>query len=164
MAVIRQPAEKLFDEVRLLWNLLVQTGERLHANERITIAMRAVLEFLVLRGPTTVPQIARGRYVTRQHIQELVNALVERGLVEMADNPAHRRSRLARLTPLGEETIERIRRREHRVYRKLDIGVRHMDLERAERTLRCLRDVLAELDAGLGAEVAKHRSSEFENA
>lgn len=142
----------------------MQTGERLHANERITIAMRAVLEFLVLRGPTTVPQIARGRYVTRQHIQELVNALVERGLVDMSDNPAHRRSRLARLTPLGEETIERIRRREHRVYRKLDPGVRHIDIERAERTLRSVRNVLAELDTRIGAEGTKHRSSEFENA
>jgi DNA-binding MarR family transcriptional regulator len=161
---MNQPAEKLFDEVRLLWNLLVQTGERLHANEQITIAMRAVLEFLVLRGPATVPQIARGRYVTRQHIQELVNALVERGLVEMADNPAHRRSRLTRLTPLGEETIERMRRREQRVYGKLDQGVRPPDLERAERTLRGVRKVLAELDARLGDEVAKHRSSEFENA
>jgi DNA-binding MarR family transcriptional regulator len=143
---------------------LVQTGERLHANERITIAMRAVLEFLVLRGPATVPQIARGRYVTRQHIQELVNALLERRLVEMADNPAHRRSRLTRLTPLGEETIERIRRREQRIYRKLDLGVRPIDLERAERTLRRVRNVLAELDARLVAEAQKHRSIEFENA
>ena len=161
---MNQPAEQLFDEVRLLWNLLVQTGERLHADEQITIAMRAVLEFLVLRGPATVPQIARGRYVTRQHIQELVNALVERGLVEMADNPAHRRSRLTRLTPLGEETIERIRRREQRVYRKLNLGVKHIDLERAERTLRSVRNVLAELDARLGGEAAKHRWSELENA
>ena len=161
---MNQPAEQLFDEVRLLWNLLVQTGERLHADEQITIAMRAVLEFLVLRGPATVPQIARGRYVTRQHIQELVNALVERGLVEMADNPAHRRSRLTRLTPLGKETIERIRRREQRVYRKLNLGVRHIDLERAERTLRSVRNALAELDARVGGEAAKHRSSELENA
>ena len=142
----------------------MQTGERLHADEQITIAMRAVLEFLVLHGPATVPQIARGRYVIRQHIQELVNALVERGLVEMADNPAHRRSKLTRLTPMGEETIERIRRREQRVYRKLDLGIRPTDIQRAERTLRSVRNVLTELDARLGAEAEKHRSSEFENA
>jgi len=65
---------------------------------------------------------------------------------------------------MGEETIERIRRREQRVYRKLDLGIRPTDIQRAERTLRSVRNVLTELDARLGAEAEKHRSSEFENA
>jgi DNA-binding MarR family transcriptional regulator len=150
---MRRSAGKLFDEVRLLWNLLVQTGERLHADERITMAMRAILEFLVLRAPATVPEIARARYVTRLHIQEVVNTLAERGLVEMADNRAPP-LRLTRLTPMGKKTIERIRRREQRVYRKLELGVRPSDLERSVRTLHSLRNVLAELDAGFGARVA----------
>jgi hypothetical protein len=39
--------------------------------------MRAVLEFLSRHGPASVPQIARRRFVTRQHIQALVNGLME---------------------------------------------------------------------------------------
>lgn len=66
--------------------------------------------------------------------------------------------------PLGEETMERIRRREQRVYSKLGLGVRPVDLERTERTLRNIRKALAEVDARLGTDVVKERSHEIENA
>ena len=39
--------------------------------------MRAVLEFLLRNSDSTVPTIARKRHVTRQHIQSLVNPLLE---------------------------------------------------------------------------------------
>jgi hypothetical protein len=51
--------------------------------------------------------------------------------------------------PLGEETMERIRRREQRGYSKLGLGDRPVDLERTERTLRNIRKALAEMDARL---------------
>ena len=37
------------------------------------MAQRAVLEYLLINGPATVPAIARARRVTRQHMQALVN-------------------------------------------------------------------------------------------
>ncbi|MSP47908.1 MAG: MarR family transcriptional regulator [Alphaproteobacteria bacterium] len=52
-------------------------------------------------GPQTVPAIARSRPVSRQHIQKLADELAADGLVEFVDNPAHRRSKLLKLTPAG---------------------------------------------------------------
>src|SRR6185295_2910219 len=52
-------------------------------------------------GPQTVPQLARARPVARQRIQRLVDELAAAGLVELVDNPHHRRSRLVRLTARG---------------------------------------------------------------
>jgi DNA-binding MarR family transcriptional regulator len=129
--------EALIDEVRLLWNALVRRGEALHAREPVTMGMRAVLEFLARNGPTPVPAIARRRGVSRQHVQALVNPLLERGLVEATANPAHRRSPRIRLTAKGERTIERMRRRETALLGGVRLGAG--ELRRAAATLRALR-------------------------
>src|SRR5512133_2203110 len=104
--------DELLDEVRLLWHVMVQAAERLHEDEPITLGMRGVLEFLARSGPTAVPDIARSRHVTRQHVQGLVNDLLELRLVSLDDNPAHRRSALVRLAPEGQKAIDRMKRRE----------------------------------------------------
>jgi DNA-binding MarR family transcriptional regulator len=134
--------EALLDEVRLLWHAMVQSGERLHEKEPITLGMRAVLEFLVLNGPATVPHIARSRHVTRQHIQTLVNALLELDLAALGTNPAHRRSALVRLTPAGDKVIERMRRREQRLFEQVDLDSGADELRRATQTLRAVRNAL----------------------
>lgn len=134
--------EALLDEVRLLWHAMVQSGERLHEQEPITLGTRGVLEFLALHGPATVPHVARSRRVTRQHIQSLVNALLELGLVALDANPAHRRSALVRLTPEGKRVIERMKRRERRFFDTRDLGREADELGRAARTLRAVRHAL----------------------
>lgn len=134
--------ERLLDEVRLLWHLMARSGERLHEKEPVTIGMRGVLEFLALRGPAAVPRIARSRHVTRQHIQALVNALIELDLVALEANPEHRRSALVRLTPAGRKVIERMKRREHRFFAHLALGAKAAELERAGETLRRIRSAL----------------------
>jgi DNA-binding MarR family transcriptional regulator len=57
---------------------------------------------LALLGPLTVPQIAAMRPTSRQRMQRLADELAAEGLVEFADNPKHRRSKLVQLTPEGE--------------------------------------------------------------
>jgi DNA-binding MarR family transcriptional regulator len=135
--------EELLNEVRLLWHRMVQAGERLHAGEPFTLGMRAVLERLAREGPATVPGVARSRHVTRQHIQTLVNALLERKLVELRDNPAHKRSPLIGLTLEGAETIRRVKRKEARWLARQDVGVSPRALKEAATVLRTVR-------AGLG--------------
>jgi DNA-binding MarR family transcriptional regulator len=135
---------ELLDEVRLLWHRMVQIGEALHQQEPVTLGMRAVLEFLLLHGPAPVPHIARSRYVTRQHIQALVNALLERRLVVVAPNPAHKRSRLVTLTREGEHTIRRMRQQEGRMLERTAKGVNAAALRRAAETLRRVRRGLGE--------------------
>lgn len=134
--------DELVDETRLLWNLLVQIGERLHAGEEVTLGMRAILEHLGREGPSTVPGIARSRGVSRQHVQVLVNAVVGRGLVAERANPAHQRSPLLHLTPAGTRTLERMKRREEKAVAESALDVPEAELARAARTLRRVREGL----------------------
>ena len=125
--------------MRLSWNTLARWGEQLHDRESITLGMRAVLEFLSLNGPTSVPNIARSRRVTRQHIQALINPLLDDELVEATENPAHQRSSLMRLTAEGKRTITRMRRREATALRHAKLTASSAELQRAAATLRALR-------------------------
>ncbi|MBW2548962.1 MAG: MarR family transcriptional regulator [Deltaproteobacteria bacterium] len=81
----------LLDETRLLFHALKQWSETLLAESRLTAAMRGVLELILLGGPSTVPGMARARGMSRQHVQQQVDALLERGFLERQANPAHRR-------------------------------------------------------------------------
>lgn len=97
-----------------------------------------LMRSLATGGPQTVPHLARARPVARQRMQILVNELAASGLVELLDNPHHKRSRLVRLTQAGEAA-----------FRKIDARVRRMiaqltaDLD--PRTIRTARDLLQEL-------------------
>jgi len=132
----------LLNEVRLCYHRIVQVGEQLHADEPVTLGMRGVLEFLLKNGPATVPEIARSRSVTRQHIQILVNGLLEQDLVVLEDNPLHKRSSFVTLTKAGERVIRRMRKREGQLYRSIEFGVRRSELKAAARTLERVRGAL----------------------
>lgn len=134
--------EAVFDEVRRVWNRLVEAGEALHEREPVTLGMRAVLEFLLRTGPITVPALARARHVTRQHIQSLANALLEQKLIQTTGNPAHRRSPLFALTPAGERLIRRMKAREAARLRPLGRRFESSDLRRTAAMLRALREAL----------------------
>lgn len=47
-----------------------------------------LLQSLMANGPTTVPELARMRPVSRQHIQTMANEMAEEGLIEFRENPA----------------------------------------------------------------------------
>jgi DNA-binding MarR family transcriptional regulator len=101
-----------------------------------------VLEHLLREGPSTVPAIARARRVSRQHIQAIVNPLLHEGMVERVENPAHRRSKLVRLTAAGQKVIEDIRRHEAHHLDQADIGVSDGELRSAAQVLRQVREAL----------------------
>ncbi len=134
--------ETLLDEVRLLYHRMVQVAEDLHRDEPVTLGMRAVMEFLLRHGPTTVPDIARSRFVTRQHIQTLVNALRTGDFVTFKDNPSHKRSFLVSLTSKGARLIRSMRRREERLYKDTDFGVTYAQLAQAAGVLKEVRGAL----------------------
>lgn len=131
-----KPVEQLINEVRLLYQSLVQFGDAIHAGSNISMGMRAVMEYLDRNGDATVPQVARARRVSRQRIQTLVNPLLERGLVESISNPASKRSPLITLTKTGAKTILEMRRREGR---NMHLAVSDDQIIRAARTLSELR-------------------------
>jgi DNA-binding MarR family transcriptional regulator len=62
----------------------------------------------VLGEPLPVAGIAREMGLARQSVQRVADILVERGLAEYLDNPAHRRAKLLTPTAAGRAAIGRI--------------------------------------------------------
>jgi DNA-binding MarR family transcriptional regulator len=148
MATGRAPDEPAFDalgrEVRRLFHQLRASAEAIHEEQgSLPIAQRAVLESLHRDGAATVPALARARPVSRQHIQALVNALREAGLVETRPNPAHRRSPLVALTPAGRRRFLAMRARERRALATRRLPASDAEMRGAARVLRALRGHLA---------------------
>jgi len=130
--------EAVFHETRRLFHVLRAIGDELHADSAITTAMRGVLESLATQGAQTVPQMARARPVSRQHIQTIVDALVRRGLVELVANPSHKRSPLVRLTEAGTAAFARLHAAEARLLAQAAPTVSMQELETAARVLAAL--------------------------
>jgi DNA-binding MarR family transcriptional regulator len=62
----------------------------------------------VLAEPLAVAGIARAMGITRQSVQRIADLLVDDGLAEYRDNPAHRRAKLLAPTDPGRAAVERI--------------------------------------------------------
>src|SRR3712207_2909712 len=105
-AVNRTPAgqaiEDLIIEIVATFFLLRAEGMRIGVVSSSGEGYWSVLRLLKVNGAQTVPQIARYRYVPRQSVQKLANEMLEDGVIELVNNPAHKRSKLLRLTPKGE--------------------------------------------------------------
>lgn len=139
--VIMSP-EGLFNETQLLFHTLKEWGETLHEGLEVTAPMRAVLELLLLGGPVPVPDMARARGASRQHIQQQVDTLLDRGLVERLDNPAHRRSPNIGLTDAGRALIQNMRSDELNALTHVQAGVSDAATAEAARVLSLWRTSL----------------------
>ena len=125
----------VIDETGRLFHTIGRAAERLHEDDELSGGERAVLVELAEVGPQTVPAMAGRRPVSRQHIQSIVNPLLGRGLVELVENPRHRRSKLVRITSAGREVVGRIRSREGRVIAAVVPRLHADALELTARTL-----------------------------
>jgi DNA-binding MarR family transcriptional regulator len=132
----------LIEETVSLSRRLQAAVEELHGGEAPSGGRRALLRDLARLGPQTVPQLARSRSVTRQHVQALVNPLAKAGYVELAANPAHRRSRLVDLSQRGRELVSVMDRRESEALSALEVAAPGEELRRAADVLRSLRESL----------------------
>lgn len=135
--------------VRAVFNRLKALGDDLHGDLEVTAAMRAVMEALSAEGAMTVPQIARIKGVTRQHIQLLTDALAEAGLAVVKENPAHRRSSLIALTDKGKRTFAKMRAREVPVVANL---ANEFDTQELDRATALLTRLAARLDERMNEE------------
>ena len=126
----------------MLFHALKEWAETLHSGLDVSVAMRGVLELILLGGPATVPDMARARGVSRQHIQQQVDALLERGLLERKDNPAHKRSSLIALTDKGHALIQNLRADELNALSRLQVGVSDNAVAEAAQVLSSWRAAL----------------------
>lgn len=134
--------EALIEATSALHRRMTAVRDEIHRQERLPGGSRYVLRELGRRGPQTVPQIARARPASRQHIQTLVNRLHCEELVEFVSNPAHRRSRLVQLTERGRQRVERMVEREEALLGRIAADARERDLYEAAELLRRVRRAL----------------------
>jgi DNA-binding MarR family transcriptional regulator len=141
---MQSPVAELIDEIRLAFHSLTNASERL-TGDLVETSGRAVLEHLRHHGATTVPDIARARGVSRQHIQTIVNSLSERGLATTEPNPSHRRSHRIALTPAGTDLIRTVLVREHDALGPTTSSLAASDIATSVDTLRTLRALLDQI-------------------
>jgi DNA-binding MarR family transcriptional regulator len=123
----------------LLYFRMRKAAEEMMGEGAQSSGRRSVLKSLSSGGPQTVPQMARFRAVSRQHVQKLVNGLVADGLVELVENPAHKRSRLVAITEAGSRLAEVTARRESEILPALAPEIPLEDLRTATRVLGRLK-------------------------
>ncbi|MGQ0752088.1 MAG: MarR family winged helix-turn-helix transcriptional regulator [Betaproteobacteria bacterium] len=131
--------------------------DAVHQSTGITSGMRTVLEALYERGVLTVPQIARSRGVTRQHIQALTDRLLASELVTSHENPRDRRSPLLRLTEKGTTLFETVREHEAQVLSGMSRALSAYDVDVALSALGALESHLAQERARVGNHSGRNR-------
>ena len=128
--------------VRRLFRALAQkSGENLQ-DLGITVADRAVMEFLHPNEKLSVPEIAERYQVSRQHVQVTVNRLLDAGLLETEVNDRHKRSSLMVLTRKGKSIFQKVKQRDTKALIELFSHVSEKDKRITQETLQAL---LAEL-------------------
>lgn len=136
--------------LRECFHRLKAYGDKVHADLGINASMRGVLEALGEADDLTVPQIARNKGVSRQHIQLVVNALQERGLVTISSNPKDARSPLIRITADGRRLFKIVLKREAAILAAFAPQFSGADLAVTRRTLDAFQHVLLGLSASGG--------------
>jgi DNA-binding MarR family transcriptional regulator len=92
----------------------------------------------VVLEPLPVAGIAREMGITRQSVQRIADLLVDEGLAEYVDNPAHKRAKLVRPTKSGRAAIARINPQHAAAARRLVKATGRDELARALDSMRAL--------------------------
>ena len=130
----------VIDESVALYHRILWISEQAYRKEGRSTARRGILRGLVRYGSQTVPALARTRSVTRQHVQEVVDALVREGFVERRPNPTHKRSPLVCVTSRGERLVAELDTVDSIVLASVNDAVAPRDLDHAARTIQKLRE------------------------
>ncbi|MGO2046013.1 MarR family winged helix-turn-helix transcriptional regulator [Brachybacterium tyrofermentans] len=112
----------------------------------LSVGVRNVLDQLRRRGELTVPQLAHEQDLSRQFVQRMVHDARGADLVELVENPAHRRSSLVRITPAGQEAIGAVIEREHELMGRVGGHLTAAELEATVRVLRHMDAALVEIE------------------
>ncbi|MCR9245136.1 MAG: MarR family transcriptional regulator [bacterium] len=126
-----------------LHGLLGAAGDELTEPWGLSSAKWKVLGATAEAGqPLHVAQIGRNMGLTRQGVQRTVNDLEKAGLVQLVENPDHRRARLVQLTRRGQKVFDEVMAKQVRWSNKLADGIN-------ERTIRSALGVMATLSERL---------------
>jgi DNA-binding MarR family transcriptional regulator len=123
---------------RRLFRALAQKSDESLQDLGISVADRAVMEFLHPDETLSVPEIAQRYQVSRQHVQVTVNSLSDAGLLLAKVNPRHKRSPLISLTDKGKRLFRTIKSRDTKIVKKLFSNVPAKDRRITRKTLATL--------------------------
>jgi len=137
---VRGDLRAVVDETIGLFHRLRWVAEQLYGEDGRSTSRRGLLRGLLRYGPQAVPALARARGVTRQHVQVVVDGLIDAALVETRPNPAHVRSPLLAITPRGEALVKAMDAVDDRVLRAIRPLLAAEDLATTARTLRAVRE------------------------
>ncbi len=126
---------ELINVTRSLADSLKDTARLLHQENSLSVSERSILLDLRKHGRQTVPDLARRRGVSRQYIQTTVNPLLEQGLLEARENPAHRRSSFVVLTEAGTQLIRQVMKKEGAFMNGLARNLEAEEIRQATETL-----------------------------
>ena len=124
--------------IRRLFRAMAQKANDSLQDLEITVADRAVLEFLYPDEELSVPEIAQRYQVSRQHVQVTVNGLLESGNLATKDNPRHKRSPLITLTSKGKALFRKIKKRDTKIVKQMFSHVPEKDRRVTQKTLETL--------------------------
>jgi len=112
--------EELIDSVFRLSNGIKRIEKRIHTPiDDTTVKEREFLFALFSGGPETVPRLANQRSVSRQNVQQTMNSLEVKKLLERRENPTHKKSMKYSVTAKGRQIVLRMIRRERRLFKEI---------------------------------------------
>ncbi len=127
---------------RLFRAFAQKSGENLE-EFGISVADRAVMEFLYPEKMLSVPEIAELYKVSRQHVQTTVNSLLSQGLVNTQKNPRHKRSPHIKLNSEGRKLFDAVLIKDEETIEKLFSHLAKNDVQITRKTLQSLLDKLS---------------------
>ena len=129
--------------IRRLFRALGQKSNENLEEFGISVADRAVMEFLYPDKMLSVPEIAEQYKVSRQHIQVTVNTLLDAGLVVTKENPRHKRSPLVMLNARGRRLFGEILKKDEEVIEVLFSRISKNNVRITQQTLQSLLNELS---------------------
>jgi len=128
--------------IRRLFRALAQKSSQHLESLGISVADRAVLEFLYPDKKLSVPEIAERYKVSRQHVQVTVNRLLELELVEIKENPRHKRSPHIILNDKGHALFGTVLKKDEEAIKQLFLHLDNNDVQVTRNTLQTLLNKL----------------------
>lgn len=129
--------------IRRLFRAMASAADQYLQTFGISVADRAVMEFLYPDQRLSVPQIASRYSVSRQHVQVTVNNLTAGGLLQTSSNPRHKRSPLIGLTENGRSLFARIQNSDVELLRQIFAEIPEADVQTTRATLTSMLNKLS---------------------